>query len=216
MLVAIDTSTNQMGLACYTKDGIRAEYSWDSQRNHTTQLIPQLDTLLRRASVSLDALQAIAVALGPGSWSGLRAGLSAAKGIAIARDIPIIGISTLAALTYQYAGNGHPVVPLIRLGRERFATNDPAGGAARNITLDLLRGEIGVATLFCGDIDGDVRTTLSAMFGKRARFPSNAGQIRRPGYLAELAWQRFAHGDTDDLVTLEPIYLGQAVKTAPV
>ncbi len=213
MLLAIDTSTNSIGIATFDDTGLIGEYSWDSQRNHTAQLIPQIDTLLLRTGRKASDIQAVAVALGPGSWSGLRVGLSAAKGIAIAHNLPLIGIGTLDALAYQFGRTGQPVVPLIRLGRERFATIDTVGGSPRNTTLVALGAEIGVATLFCGDIDHEVQATLSTQLGKRARFPSLAARMRRPGYLAELAWQRFSNGESDDLTTLEPIYLGQPVRT---
>ena len=213
MLLAIDTSTTIIGIAAFDGTGLLSEYSWDSQRNHTAQLVPQIDTMLRRSGRVAGDIQAVAIAIGPGSWSGLRVGLSAAKGIAIARDLPLIGIGTLDVLAYQYGRAGQRVVPLIRLGRERFATTDPAGGPPRNITLAVLAAESGVATLFCGDIDREVQSVLTAQLGKRARFPSPAALLRRPGYLAELAWQRFLADESSDLTTLEPIYLGQPVRT---
>lgn len=212
MLLAIDTSTNSIGLACYAEGGLLAEWSWDSGRDHTTQLTAQIDLLLRRIHHGQSDLRAIAVARGPGSWSGLRVGLSVAKGIALALDLPLVGVGTLEALIYQHSGQGLPVVPLIRLGRERFATSDPTSGAPQNTTLTTVATEVGVPTLFCGDIDAEVRAALTQQLGGRARFPSPAAALRRAGYLAELAWRRLQAGDTDDLAALEPIYLGQPVR----
>ena len=215
MLLAIDTSTVQTGLACYDDRGLLGECVWLSGREHSAQLLPQLTLLLRHLGRAPDAIKAVAVALGPGSWSGLRVGVSTAKGLALARDLPIIGIGTLDALVYQHARAGAPAVPLIRLGRERFATGVAEGHSAiapRNVTLAEVCAETTARALFCGDIDPDVQAVLREKLGNRARFPTPAANLRRPGYLAELAWQRLLAGSTDDVMTLEPIYLGQPVK----
>ncbi|MFO7167154.1 MAG: tRNA (adenosine(37)-N6)-threonylcarbamoyltransferase complex dimerization subunit type 1 TsaB [Chloroflexota bacterium] len=220
MLLAIDTSTAHTGLACYDARGLVAECVWHSGRDHTAQLLPQLTMLLRHTGRSREEISAVAVALGPGSWSGLRVGLSTAKGFALARDLPILGIGTLDVLAYQQARPGMPVYPLIRLGRERYAVAAYGVGDAerraakpRNTTLLELCAEIGGQALFCGDIDGDVQEVLRGQLGDRARFPTPAANQRRPGFLAELAWRRLQAGDVDDVATLEPIYLGQPVKT---
>jgi tRNA threonylcarbamoyladenosine biosynthesis protein TsaB len=213
MLLAIDTSTIQTGLACYDASGVLGECVWQSGRDHTAQLLPQLTLLLRHIGRGSGAISAIAVALGPGSWSGLRVGMSTAKGLALARSLPIVGVGTLDALAYQHARRGATVAPLIRLGRERFATTGLSTHEPRNVTLAELCAEINGRALFCGDIDTEVREALRLKLGDRAQFPTPAANLRRPGFLAELAWQRFQAGETDDVATLEPIYLGQPVKS---
>lgn len=219
MLLAIDTSTTVTGLALYTADGPLAEATWESRRNHTAQLLPQLDLLLRHVGVARNELRAIAVALGPGSWSGLRVGMSTAKGIALAADLPIIGVGTLDALAYQQRGATAPIVPVLRLGRERYAaatfrcrTQLERRSPDQNHTLAELAALVHERTLFCGDVDAPLREQLTRLTDGRALFPNPAANLRRPAYLAELAWQRYQSGDHDTLATLEPIYLGEAVK----
>jgi tRNA threonylcarbamoyladenosine biosynthesis protein TsaB len=219
MLLAIDTSTALTGIACYDARGVVGECSWLSGRDHTAQLLPQLSLLLRHIGRARDEIAAVAVALGPGSWSGLRVGLSTAKGFALARDLPIVGVGTLEALAYQHACPGLPVFPLIRLGRGRYATAefgpaDPllASPEPRSSTLDELATSVGGGALFCGDIDGEVQETLSRALGDRARFPSSAANLRRPGYLAEIGWQRLHAGRADAAAALEPLYLGQPTR----
>ncbi|KAB8143294.1 tRNA (adenosine(37)-N6)-threonylcarbamoyltransferase complex dimerization subunit type 1 TsaB [Chloroflexia bacterium SDU3-3] len=222
MLLAIDTSTAHTGIACYAATGLLGECSWFSGRDHTVQLVPQIHMLLRHIGAGPTDVQALAVALGPGSWSGLRVGMSTAKGMALARDLPLIGVGTLDALVYQHYRPGMPVYPIIRLGRERFATAAfPAPPAppyvtpARNVTLAEIVSEVAGRTLFCGEIDADTRAALVGALGSACVFPTPAASQRRPGFLAELAWLRWQAGDTDDRATLEPIYLGQPVKQAP-
>lgn len=218
MLLALDTSTSVTGLACFGSAGLLGECTWVSGREHTSQLLPQLDLLLRHLGRTPSDLTAVAVALGPGSWSGLRVGLSIAKGLALARGLPIIGIGTLDALAFQHRRPGLPIYPLIRLGRERYATARYAPqppfariGEVHNVTLAELVAEINGRALFCGDTDPLTEAALRQGVGDAAQFPEPAAALRRPGFLAELAWQRFQAGDTDDLAALEPIYLGHPV-----
>jgi tRNA threonylcarbamoyladenosine biosynthesis protein TsaB len=213
MLLAIDTSTTWTGLACYNDSGMIGEASWLSGRDHTAQLLPQLTLLLRHLGKTRDSISAIGVALGPGSWSGLRVGLSTAKGLALARSLPVIGIGTLEALAYQHRRRGTTVIPLLRLGRERFATTGVDTREPRNVGLAELCAELNGRALFCGDIDGGVREILQEHLGERATFPTPSANVRRAGFLAELAWQRLQAGEADDIATLEPIYLGQPVKS---
>ncbi|HJZ47294.1 MAG TPA: tRNA (adenosine(37)-N6)-threonylcarbamoyltransferase complex dimerization subunit type 1 TsaB [Roseiflexaceae bacterium] len=223
MLLAIDTSTIQTGLACYDEHGLLGECTWQSGRDHSAQLLPQLSLLLRHLGRTRDDISAVAVALGPGSWSGLRVGMSTAKGFALARSVPVIGVGTLDALVYQHERPGLTTIPLIRLGRERYAsgTPPPHGGRRRsiqprNVTLVEIAAETTGRALFCGDVDLDVQAALRERLGARALFPTPAASARRPGYLAEVAWQRLQAGDTDNPATLEPIYLGQPVRTKPL
>jgi tRNA threonylcarbamoyladenosine biosynthesis protein TsaB len=176
--------------------------------------------LLRHCGIARSDLRVIAVALGPGSWSGLRVGMSVAKGLALAADLPLIGISTLEALAYQQAGSTAPIFPLIRLGRERFASAEfrcrerlERRSADQNYTLPELAARVKERTLFCGDLDQPLRDELTRSTDGRARFPHAAATLRRPAFLAELAWQRHQASTYDDMITLEPIYLGEAVKT---
>jgi tRNA threonylcarbamoyladenosine biosynthesis protein TsaB len=212
MLLAIDTSTNLTSLACYDAGGLLGEATWQSGRDHTAQLLPQLTVLLRHLGRTREDIRAIGVALGPGSWSGLRVGMSTAKGLALARDLPMVGVGTLEALAYQHEGRGVTVIPLVRLGRDRFATSGVGVREPRNVGLAELCAELNGRALFCGDIDGSVRETLRLQLGDRAQFPTPAANMRRAGYLAELAWQRLESGEIDDVATIEPIYLGQPVK----
>lgn len=219
MLLAIDTSTALTGIACYDQGMLCGECVWQSGRNHTTQLLPQLQVLLRHLERKQADVQAVAVALGPGSWSGLRVGMSIAKGMALAGGLRLLGINTLDALAYQHQQATIPVYPLIRLGRERFATAEfqhsdtwQRRSDYRNVALDELCAVVGDQALFCGDIDPDVRAYLQQHLGERACFPLAAANLRRPGYLAELGWQRFIAGERDDPAQVEPMYLGEPVR----
>ncbi|MAE11487.1 MAG: tRNA (adenosine(37)-N6)-threonylcarbamoyltransferase complex dimerization subunit type 1 TsaB, partial [Dehalococcoidales bacterium] len=107
--IAIDTSTDTAGLALGQDGEVVAELSWFCGRHHSTQLLPNLSHLLNQTGLSLESADCIIVARGPGSYNGLRVGISTAKGLAFSLNIPIVGISTLEAEAYQHAATGLPV-----------------------------------------------------------------------------------------------------------
>src|SRR5512134_2940864 len=103
MLLAVDTSTAQVGLAIYDGSQVIGEYAWRTSQRHTVELAPAVAELLARCGVSVDTVQVLAVALGPGSFTSLRVGLSLVKGLAISRKLPVIGIPTLDILAAAQA-----------------------------------------------------------------------------------------------------------------
>ncbi|NLX43424.1 MAG: tRNA (adenosine(37)-N6)-threonylcarbamoyltransferase complex dimerization subunit type 1 TsaB, partial [Chloroflexi bacterium] len=109
MILAIDTATRTASIALYDASGILAEETWHSQNRHSVELMPAIQRLAERQGVKLGDLSAVAVALGPGSFTGLRIGLSAAKGLCLALDIPLIGIPTLMIAAYAAGDPGCPL-----------------------------------------------------------------------------------------------------------
>ena len=122
MLLAIDTSTDTASLALAQDETVLAELTWRSKQNHTTQLLPDLNHLFNLTGVTAKSLTAIIVAQGPGSFNGLRVGISAAKGLAFSLGIPIIGVNSLEVAAYQYAETGLPVCAIFNAGRSEIAT----------------------------------------------------------------------------------------------
>ena len=109
MLLAIDTSTDTASLALAEDKTVLAELTWRSKQNHTTQLLPNLNQLFKLTETNAKSLTAVIVAQGPGSFNGLRVGVSAAKGLAFSLGIPIVGVNSLEVAAYQYVETGLPV-----------------------------------------------------------------------------------------------------------
>ncbi len=105
MLLALDTATRQSGIALLEAGGLLAEMNWTSQTGQTTELLPRLSQLLEWQNRSLADVEVIAVGLGPGSFTGLRVALSAAKGIALANEVPLVGVPTLDATAWPFIDN---------------------------------------------------------------------------------------------------------------
>ena len=120
MLLALDTSTRQAGIALYSGErGLLTETTWHSANRHTEELMPAIAHMLAQAGMSSRDLSAIGVALGPGSFTGLRVGLAAAKGLALAHGLKLIGVPTLDFTAYPHRSQPLPVVALVQAGRGR-------------------------------------------------------------------------------------------------
>ena len=214
MLIAIDTSTAQVGLALYDGNQVLGEMTWTTRLHHTTELAPALTGLLSRSGVSMDMISALGVAVGPGSFTSLRVGLSLVKGIALARHLPVIGISTFDIIAAAQPAGKHPLMTVIQAGRKRIAfkvykclKNEwQAEGEVRSGTVDEFLDGIESPTYVAGELSSDDRARLSR---KRANvlLASPVYCVRRPSILADLAWARWQKNEVDDAASLAPIYL---------
>lgn len=223
MELAIDTSTATAGVALSRQGRVLAEHIWRAEYNHTRHLTPVIEFVLHQQGIAARDLHAIAVATGPGSFSGLRVGVSAAKGMAESLDIPLVGIGTLWVEAYPFASHHLPIVVVLDAGRGELAVGrfSTANGRLqeteppRIATLEGICASIRQRTLFCGEHMPFIQGALAERLGSLAVFPSAAALLRRPGHLAELAWQRLVRGERDDAATLQPIYVRGPSITRP-
>ncbi len=217
MLLAVDTSTAQLGLAIY--DGspgqVIGEQTWRNLQgaHHTAELAPAIADLLRRCGLAMEDVRALGVAIGPGSFTSLRVGLALVKGLALARQLPLIGVPTLDVLAAAQASARRPLAVVIQAGRGRLALGwyksskhgwQPKG-SPRVVTVDGLLEEVTSPVIVCGELTAADRQKL--MEKPEIRLVSPAQSMRRPAILAELAWSRWLAGDVDEQATLAPIYL---------
>ncbi len=214
MLLAIDTSTAQLGLALYDGATVAAELIWTSRARHTVELAPALAGLLGRTGLSMGDLSALGIAIGPGSFTSLRVGLAFAKGLALARHLPLIGVPTLDAVAAAIPVQPIRLAAVLQAGRGRIAvswyqaseTGWQAEGPARTTTVDKLAESIHHPSLVVGELNADERQRL-ARKRKNVILASPAQSVRRPALLAELAWNRWQAGRVDEAASLAPIYL---------
>ncbi|HEX73976.1 MAG TPA: tRNA (adenosine(37)-N6)-threonylcarbamoyltransferase complex dimerization subunit type 1 TsaB [Dehalococcoidia bacterium] len=215
MQLAIDTSTDTASLALVQDGEVLAELTWHCGQNHTTQLLPHLAHLLNQSRLSLQSTTGIIVARGPGSFNGLRVGISTAKGLAFSLGVLIVGISTLEVAAYQHAETGLPVCPIFNAGRGEIATaiyqkkqNVWRQLVSEHITtVDALCSQITTKTIFCGEFTPFIATELRKQLKQRAIIPPPATRLRRASFLAELGLKRLEAGDYDNPSTLQPLYL---------
>jgi tRNA threonylcarbamoyladenosine biosynthesis protein TsaB len=218
MLLAIDTATREASIALYTADGVQAEITWRSRENHTVELTTQILHLLDLGKARKDDVKAIGVALGPGSFTGLRVGMSVAKGWAFGAQIPLLAIPTLDAIAHANAHVSLPMWAVLNAGRKRFTVaaytvHDGTANRSSDYALVDAKGFIELVSrssdaraFFCGDIDATLARELSEQLGAHAVIASPASNVRRAGFIAELAWARFLRGESDDVSSIAPLY----------
>jgi tRNA threonylcarbamoyladenosine biosynthesis protein TsaB len=214
MLLAVDTSTAQVGLAIYDGVLLLGETLWSSKQHHTVELAPAIVEMLRRSGMTMGEVRALGVAIGPGSFTSLRVGLSLVKGLALACDLPLIGIPTLDIYAAAQPASKLPLLTAIQAGRGRLAVGWykstkhgwQAQGSARVVASESLIYEIRTPTLVCGEFTAEERQHL-AKDEVNVKMVSPARSVRRPSVLAELAWARWQKGEKDDEASLAPIYL---------
>lgn len=214
MLIAIDTSTEWIGLALYDGVQILSEQSWRSQHFHTTELAPAVSTMLERAKVSSKDVTGIGVAIGPGSFTGMRIGIAFAKGLALALKVPIVGIPSLDILAFSQPVMRRPMICLLEIGRGRFAWARYEGVKRKwvrktEVAVDEpkeIAKTITSPIFVCGEMADEERRILGRKW-KTAKLAEASQSVRRPAVLAELASQKLKSGQTDDIPSLSPIYV---------
>jgi len=221
MQLAIDTSTDMASIALVNDNGVVAELTWHSGQNQTTQLLTNLAHLLNKTKVNLQSTSGIIVARGPGSFNGLRVGISTAKGLAFSLGIPVVGIGTLEVEAYQHAETGLPICPIFNAGRGEIATATYQKKhnewrqliPERVTTVEALCSQIATKTIFCGEFIPLIATRLRKLLKRRAIIPTV--RLGRATFLAELGQLRLKAGDYDNPATLQPLYLRRPPITKP-
>lgn len=214
MLVAIDTATAYASLALHDGFQVRVEHTWESPRRHTVELLPRLVAALEQLELGAEHLSGVAVTRGPGSFTGLRVGMSVAKGLAMARRLPLVGVPTLDVVAAAQGRDRRPLCAVLQAGRRRICVamyrwRDGEWRVREGpylTTWSTLIEETVPSTLFCGEIDPEGANILATL-GELAVLLPPAARLRRAGFLAEIAWQRLNRGQIDDPATLTPMYL---------
>ncbi|MCD4672943.1 MAG: tRNA (adenosine(37)-N6)-threonylcarbamoyltransferase complex dimerization subunit type 1 TsaB [Anaerolineaceae bacterium] len=213
MLLAVDTSTRWIGMAFYDGIQIKGEVIWKTNNHHTVELAPALDQLFTRCAITSADLKVLAVALGPGSFTSLRIGLALVKGMALALHLPVIGVPSLDVLAAAQPVQDMPLAAVLQAGRGRLALvyyrlhrgKWKADSQPEVVTTSTLAGLFEEPTMVCGEMTADDRHTLSE--NPNAILMSPAASLRRPSYLAALAWKRYQSRKFDEVASLSPIYL---------
>lgn len=218
MLLALDTATQLMSLALYDGYNLLAEQTWHTDFNHSIQLAPSLQSLLSRANVASTDLTALAVCIGPGSYSGLRVGVSLAKGMAAARHLPLIGISALDIIAAAQPHYSDGLIVVVQAGRERIIVGRyqwrkghwSPRGEVQLMDWDTLLDSVDGPAHISGEISPAGHAILAK--AKEKALPITlvpaAFRLRRAGFLAQEAWERFKADEAGfEAAKLVPFYI---------
>ena len=216
MILALNTSTRQCSMALLHKDcTVIAEQLMFEGTGHFSGLMPAIHMLLTAAEFTPKDIKCVAVATGPGSFTGLRVGLSLAKGFCQALQIPIIGISSLKALAFQLPFTASPIAPILSSRKGEVFTSlfqwDPENRLQRMekdncFKISEFPEIFRQTTVFVGNDYANQGPLLKERLGTRARIaPPHCWQLKASA-IGALALARFDAGDMDNPDNLIPRY----------
>ena len=195
---------------------IVGEITLNLQSTHSERLMPSIHKLLEESSAKVHDLQGIALSLGPGSFTGLRIGVSTAKGLAYALKIPVAGVSTLEALAWNVPYHSAVICPLLDARKKEvyaaFFQGDEEGTIRRKsedwvLSPEDLCRRVSERTLFLGNGLEGYGEVLRKNLGPRASFAPPEFSLPRALNVAKLGLPKFKRAQTLDLFSFTPIYL---------
>jgi tRNA threonylcarbamoyladenosine biosynthesis protein TsaB len=218
-LLTIDTSTPVEVVAVVDGDRLMAVSERRAERGHAERLMEVVSTALREAGVALEDMDGIAVAVGPGRFSGLRVGLATAKGLTVSTGLPVWPVSTTEALALSAPARDGLVLSVIdaRRGEVYCALFDAARGRERlsedaaldpqeaaRLALDAAGGR---TVQPVGSGASRYAHELKAILGDDLSVPERSVDVSDPVVLAALAARAAGEGEAPELDGLEPVYL---------
>lgn len=209
LILAIDTSTDEASVALAEDEAILGELSWRAAGNHSRHLTPAIEHLFSLAGLRPASLSTVVSAIGPGSFSGIRVGLSHAMGMAMGLSIPLVGVSTLDIVGLQASAGNSSVWAVLDAGRGQVFAAHYVGEDDRwrrdseylLVTPPELEALVGNGDLLAGS----AAERMAAVRGNGAM--TGPWAPRRAGFLAELGRRYLAASGGDQLHTVQPIYL---------
>ncbi|GCE20469.1 tRNA (adenosine(37)-N6)-threonylcarbamoyltransferase complex dimerization subunit type 1 TsaB [Dictyobacter kobayashii] len=235
LLLALDTSTRYASVALCSENELLSEYTWFSENNHSVDLLDRVQRIMAQRQISLQQLDAIAVALGPGSFNGVRVALASAKALAFSLQKPLVGVGTLDVIAAQQQLWRGPICAVLEAGRSELyaglyfsaelkSTDGEVSYHLQQVgtyflgTPQQLVEEIqsqlsnwpvalSAPVLFCGEIKAISRQALRQGMAEQGVLRDAIQSTRFASVLAQLALQRLQDGKADDPLVVEPLYL---------
>lgn len=217
-ILAIDAS-GIAGSVAYIKDyEIVGEYYICYKLTHSETIMPMLENLKQIIDLPLEELDAIAVTSGPGSFTGLRIGVATAKAMALALNIPVIGVPTLDVLANSLYFTEHLICPIMDARRQQVYTSlyQWQEGSLKRLTdyealpIETLLGTLEAKAekvIFLGDGEKVFKEEIVNKLGERALFAPSFIKLQHAGVLAECACQAYERGEVTDADLFAPLYL---------
>jgi tRNA threonylcarbamoyladenosine biosynthesis protein TsaB len=217
-ILAVETSTLMGGVAVVEDEDVICELTLSVGETHSAQLMPAVDFVLKTAGCRADELDAFAVALGPGSFTGLRIGVSTVKGLAVAATKPVVGIPTLEAMAQAFPYCPRLICPMLdaRMKEVYAAFFEAADGTISRRSDDLVLGvsdllsDAKEETLFFGTGAKRYRERIVEIMGDLAHFASPEISGARASSVGFLALGKLRRGEVANIDEIEPIYIRES------
>jgi tRNA threonylcarbamoyladenosine biosynthesis protein TsaB len=214
-ILAVDTATRSCSVAVVEERSLLAEMTTARKQTHSKHLMEMINRVMELSGLDLSKLDGFAVTNGPGTFTGLRIGISSVKGLATASGKPVVGVSSLESLAVQASFFPYLICPLIdaRRGEVYFARyRFQNGHLKKEVDEQVFSPEKAVfdldeACLFIGDGALLYQKMILNKMGKFAFFTSSIQNIIRASTVAYLSMNRFKDGDTDDVGKFVPHYI---------
>jgi tRNA threonylcarbamoyladenosine biosynthesis protein TsaB len=217
-LLALDSSGLVASVAVVTEETLLAEYTVNYKKTHSQTLLPMLEEIVRMVEIDLSEVDAIAVAAGPGSFTGLRIGSATAKGLGLALDKPIIAIPTLEGLAYNLYGTDKLICPMMDARRNQVYTGlyefrgselevvRPQTAASVEDILQEIN-ESGREVIFIGDGAEAYKAAIEEKTRVSYGFAPVHLSRQRAGALGALGITYYKKDRTESAMQHEPVYL---------
>jgi tRNA threonylcarbamoyladenosine biosynthesis protein TsaB len=214
-ILGIDTSTTTGSVAIASEDAVIAQYSLNIEVTHSERLMSTVDRVLKDTGLAIGEMDGYAVAIGPGSFTGLRIGLAAVKGLALVSGKPIAAVPTLKALAWNLPSAGYPICPMLDARKsEVYAAMYRFEGttlvhvmAEAVISLARLSERISGKTIFTGEASHLFRREIENLFGDRALFAPLSAILPSAATVAEIGMDMIKNGKQADPDSLTPMYI---------
>jgi tRNA threonylcarbamoyladenosine biosynthesis protein TsaB len=217
-VIGIDTSAKTGSVALCDGDALLAELTLEMERSHSERLMPALDEILRLVGWDLQEVGLMTVALGPGSFTGLRVGVTTAKSLAFGLGIPAVGVSTFDAIAHRHRfRDGNLCILLDARKQEVYAAHYASDGQGamrplrsfQCVPVEKAIEGVRTPTLFVGDGVEAYRRTIEETLGENARFGDMEAGICRASAVAWVGAGQFAAHPTtpEDALNLAPLYI---------
>jgi tRNA threonylcarbamoyladenosine biosynthesis protein TsaB len=213
LAVAIDTTSDFAGVAVLEDGRLQGEAGWRTRQNHSREVLPALDWLLSRHGRDKHEIKAVFVCTGPGSYAGMRVGISTAKALGFGLGAPVYGVGRLAADALPFVETGERITVLQAAGRAElaWAVYEAGEGLLREVEPPRLTR---AAELLPGLVEGALVCVERASLSDSMRSLLAERRVRvldpwpgRVASVARLGWLRFAAGAPDESDALAPLYL---------
>lgn len=210
-LLAVDTATTSCSVALFSGDRLLAEVVYAAGKTHSHHLMSMIHRILEECRCKPEDIGGIAVTRGPGTFTGLRIGISTIKGLAAATGVPVVGISSLAALAFPFALHDCPVVAMIDARRGEIYYNQYHG--ATQPATRVLVGAPEMAAVALPEnaiLVGSGALLYRGVFENHCphvRFADAAQHVIRAASVGRLALLRFKRQDADPIDALIPEYV---------